>query len=37
MNFSDLVDSDFDMSWVIGAERFKSKHKTAATIGPTDP
>ena len=37
MNFADLVDSDFDMSWVIGCERFKNKHKTAPTIGPTDP
>ena len=37
LDFADLVDSDFDLSWVIGSERFKYKHKTEPTIQPTDP
>ena len=36
MDFADLVDSDFDLSWVIGCERFKYKHKTEPTIMTTD-
>ena len=32
LDFADLVDSDFDLSWVIGCERFRFKHKTEPTI-----
>jgi len=35
LDFADLVDSDFDLSWVLGCERFRFKHKTEPTIQPT--
>lgn len=35
LDFADLVDSDFDLSWVIGCERFRFKHKTEPTTPPT--
>lgn len=32
----DLVDADFDLSWVVNSERFKFKRSMMATINFTD-